>query len=98
MVSAREKTTKPRFIPARGPGRKGVGEFCHYEGACVPARRVVGAATPMAEATGSGSKRSRHIEEVVLQIEGVVGVRVWEMPGQVAIGVAISPNDTVVEV
>ena len=40
------------------------------------------------------SKRSRRIEEAVLELDGVVGVRVWELPGRIEIGVRVAPSDT----
>src|SRR5437763_311262 len=44
--------------------------------------------------TGSpgSSKRTRRIEEAVMEIDGVVGVRVWELPDRVEIGVVVAPS------
>lgn len=39
-------------------------------------------------------RRARRIEESILEVEGVLGVRVWELPGRVEIGVLVSPADT----
>jgi hypothetical protein len=43
-------------------------------------------------------KRAQRIEEAVLDIEGVVGVRVWELPDRVEIGVSVSRADTATDV
>lgn len=45
-----------------------------------------------------GSRRARRIEEAILELEGVAGVRVWEMPGRVEIGVRVAPCDTPADV
>ncbi|MEZ4405211.1 MAG: hypothetical protein R3A52_01790 [Polyangiales bacterium] len=37
--------------------------------------------------------RARRIEEAVLDVDGVVAVRVWELPGRVEIGVRAAPSD-----
>jgi hypothetical protein len=44
--------------------------------------------------TAPGSKRARRIEEAVLELEGIVTVRVWELPNRVEIGVRVAPSDT----
>jgi hypothetical protein len=44
------------------------------------------------------SRRARRIEEAILEIEGVAGVRVWELPGRVEIGVRVAPSDTPADV
>lgn len=40
------------------------------------------------------SRRARRIEETILELDGVVGVKVWELPGRVEIGVRVAPSDT----
>lgn len=53
----------------------------------------------MSEAEGTQvSRRARRIEEAILEIEGVAGVRVWELPGRVEIGVRVAPSDTPADV
>nr|BAL57076.1 hypothetical protein HGMM_F46H12C25 [uncultured delta proteobacterium] len=39
------------------------------------------------------TRRSRRIEEALLEVEGVVGVRVWELPDRVEIGLLVAPNE-----
>ncbi len=46
----------------------------------------------------ASSKRAQRIEEAVLDVEGVVGVRVWELPDRVEIGVAVSRADAAPDV
>lgn len=49
----------------------------------------------VSEGQGSqGSRRARRIEEAILELEGVAGVRVWELPGRVEIGVRVAPSDS----
>jgi len=48
----------------------------------------------MSEDHPTGSKRTRRIEEAVMELSGVIGVRVWELPGRVEIGVRVAPTDT----
>lgn len=53
----------------------------------------------MTEGSSTGaSKRSRRIEEAVLEVEGVVRVRVWEMPDCVEIGIAVAHSDAAPDV
>ncbi len=53
----------------------------------------------VSEGQGSqGSRRARRIEEAILEVEGVAGVRVWELPGRVEIGVRVAPSDTPADV
>ncbi len=40
----------------------------------------------------NASRRARRIEEAVLEVDGVAGVRVWELPGRVEIGVQVAPS------
>ena len=39
------------------------------------------------------SRRAKHIEEAVLDVDGVAGVRVWELPDRVEIGIVVAPSD-----
>jgi hypothetical protein len=48
----------------------------------------------MSETTPAAARRTRRIEEAILEVDGVIGVRVWELPGRVEIGVRVSPADT----
>jgi hypothetical protein len=41
----------------------------------------------------STSKRGRRIEEAVLEVDGVVRVRVWELPDRVEIGIGVAMGD-----
>lgn len=52
----------------------------------------------MSETTGGNIKRLRRIEEAILELDGVVGVRVWELGGRVEIGVRVAPSDTPADV
>ena len=54
----------------------------------------VPAFTPMPEGQPQESRRSQRIKEAVLELNGVIAVRVWELPGRVEIGVQVSPSDT----
>lgn len=51
----------------------------------------------MSESTAA-ARRTRRIEEAILEVEGVIGVRIWELPGRVEIGVRVSPADTAPDV
>ena len=52
------------------------------------AQRMLGAPFPMDQAGNSAvSKRAKRIEQAVLEVDGVVAVRVWELPDHVEIGV-----------
>lgn len=44
------------------------------------------------------ARRAQRIEEAVLEVEGVVGVRVWELPDRVEIGVAVSRAESATDV
>ena len=44
------------------------------------------------------AKRAQRIEEAVLDVEGVVAVRVWELSDRVEIGVSVSRADTATDV
>ena len=46
----------------------------------------------------ASSRRARRIEEAILELDGVVGVKVWELPGRVEIGVRVAPSDTPTDV
>lgn len=52
----------------------------------------------MSEPSAAASRRSRRIEEAILEVEGVIAVRIWELPGRVEIGVRVSPADTAPDV
>jgi hypothetical protein len=52
----------------------------------------------MSETAASAARRTRRIEEAILEVDGVIGVKVWELPGRVEIGVRISPADTAPDV
>ncbi len=47
----------------------------------------------MSDPSQSAARRLRRIEEAILEVDGVVGVRVWELPGRVEVGVEIAPSD-----
>lgn len=47
----------------------------------------------MADVPPSMTLRAKRIEEAVLDVDGVVSVRVWELPGHVEIGVRTAPID-----
>ncbi len=44
------------------------------------------------------ARRAQRIEEAVLEVEGVVGVRVWELPDRVEIGVSVSRAEAATDV
>ena len=44
------------------------------------------------------TRRSRRIEEAVLEVDGVVGVQVWELSDRVEIGVHVAPIDAATDV
>ena len=44
------------------------------------------------------TRRSRRIEEAVLEVDGVVGVHVWELADRVEVGVRVAPNDAATDV
>lgn len=48
----------------------------------------------MSEQVPASQRRARRIEDSILEVEGVIAVRVWELPGRVEIGVRVSPADT----
>lgn len=48
----------------------------------------------MSDSAAAAARRTRRIEESILEVEGVIAVRVWELPGRVEIGVRVSPADT----
>lgn len=52
----------------------------------------------MSEPGPAAARRARRIEEAILEVDGVIAVRVWELPGRVEIGVRVSPADTVNDV
>jgi hypothetical protein len=37
------------------------------------------------------TRKSRRIEEAVLEVDGVVGVRVWELSDRVEVGIRVEP-------
>src|SRR4051812_50220790 len=47
---------------------------------------------------GGAGRRARRIEETILEVDGVVAVRVWELAGRVEIGVVPSASDTPTDV
>ena len=44
------------------------------------------------------TRKSRRIEEAVLEVDGVVGVRVWELPDRVEVGIRVAPIDAASDV
>jgi len=44
------------------------------------------------------SRRKRRIEEAVLEVEGVIEVRVWDLPERVEVGVRLSVSSGAAEV
>lgn len=53
----------------------------------------------MSEGGSTGTtRRSRRIEEAVLEVDGVVSVRVWELPDRVEIGISVAPGDAPTDV
>jgi hypothetical protein len=44
------------------------------------------------------SRKSRRIEEAVLEIDGVVGARIWELPDRVEVGIRVAPIDAASDV
>lgn len=44
------------------------------------------------------SRRSRRIEEAVLELDGVVGARIWELPDRVEVGIRVAPIDAAPDV
>lgn len=44
------------------------------------------------------TRKSRRIEEAVLEVDGVVSVRVWELPDRVEIGIRVAPIDAAPDV
>lgn len=48
--------------------------------------------------SAQASARARRIEEAVLELDGVAGVRVWDLAERVEIGVRVAPGDTVAAV
>lgn len=48
--------------------------------------------------TPSPSRRLKQIEDAILEVDGVVAVRVWETGTQVEIGVRVGPIDGVTSV
>lgn len=44
------------------------------------------------------TRRSRRIEEAVLEVDGVVGVRVWELADRVEVGIRVAPIDAATDV
>jgi hypothetical protein len=41
--------------------------------------------------THSPSRRARIVEEAVLEVNGVAGVRVWELPSRIEVGILVAP-------
>jgi len=48
--------------------------------------------------TPTSSRRARIIEEAVLEVDGVAGVRVWELPRRIEIGILVAPFDAATDV
>ncbi len=44
------------------------------------------------------TRRSRRIEEAVMEVDGVVGVRVWELSDRVEVGIRVAPIDAAPDV
>ncbi|MDB4930748.1 MAG: hypothetical protein JWM10_3232 [Myxococcaceae bacterium] len=44
------------------------------------------------------SRKSRRIEEAVLEVDGVVAVRIWELPDRVEVGIRVAPIDAAPDV
>ncbi|MDO9022154.1 MAG: hypothetical protein Q8S73_34410 [Deltaproteobacteria bacterium] len=44
------------------------------------------------------TRKSRRIEEAVLEVDGVVGVRIWELPDRVEVGIRVAPIDAASDV
>jgi hypothetical protein len=46
----------------------------------------------------SQTRKGRRIEEAVLEVDGVVGVRIWELPDRVEVGIRVAPIDAASDV
>lgn len=44
------------------------------------------------------SRRARAIEDAVLDVDGVAGVRIWELPKRVEIGILVAPFNGAIDV
>jgi hypothetical protein len=44
------------------------------------------------------TRKSRRIEEAVLEVDGVVGVRIWELSDRVEVGIRVAPIDAAPDV
>ena len=44
------------------------------------------------------TRKGRRIEEAVLEVDGVVGVRIWELSDRVEVGIRVAPIDAAPDV
>ena len=86
----------PKRAIRQGIGRPGAG----FERPVLAklGERVVGAPAMSDPPRPPLSKRAQRIHDAVLEIDGVVGVRVWELPDRVEIGVVASQGSPATDV